>query len=452
MGAGVAGEEVAERVLDRLGEGLRDADRQRRTERVPQPARVLDRRPVVGAADTDPDRAAGAGQLPGPLRVGAALGQFGVGERAQHAQQVRDAFGVLHASVLGEPLELPLQLRQHLGVQQLAQFRLAQQLGQQPRVQRQGGGAPLGQRGVALVQELGDVPEEEGAGEGGGLRGGDLDQADLAGLDVAHQFHEPGHVEDVLEAFADRFEDDGERTELACHLEQLGGPLALLPQRGALAGAAAGEQQGARGALAEAGREQGRAAHLVGDDPVDLALVEGHVRRAHGGLLGVVFRAGLHRFLVEQVQAHQIGVREAQHDAVVGVHDLGVHAVPLGELGAQREGPRGVDLGAEGRVHDDPPVTEFVAEPLHDDGPVVRDVAAGLALFGQVGDDVARGPGVESGREQAAAGGLLGQRADLAQERAHRAAQFQRAAQLVALPEGGGRGPRARGTPGRGPW
>ena len=85
MGAGVAGEEVAERVLDRLGERLRDADRQRRAERVAQPARVLDRRPVVGAGDADPDRAAGAGQLLRPLRLGAALGQLGVGRAGRAA-------------------------------------------------------------------------------------------------------------------------------------------------------------------------------------------------------------------------------------------------------------------------------------------------------------------------------------------------------------------------------
>ena len=82
----------------------------------------------------------------GPLRLGAALGQLGVGERAEQAQQVGDALGVLDAAVLGEPLELPLQLGQHLGVEQLAQLRLAEQLGQQPGVQGEGGGAALGER------------------------------------------------------------------------------------------------------------------------------------------------------------------------------------------------------------------------------------------------------------------------------------------------------------------
>lgn len=159
-----------------------------------------------------------------------------------------------------------------------------------------------------LVQELGDVSEQEGAGERGRLGGGDLDQADLAGLQVAHQLDEAGDVEDVLEALADRLQDDRERAELARHLEKLGGTLALLPQRGALARAAARQQERAGGALAEAGREQGRSADLVGDDLVDLALVEDDVRGAHGGLVRVVLRAELGRFLVEQVQAHQVGV------------------------------------------------------------------------------------------------------------------------------------------------
>jgi hypothetical protein len=177
----------------------------------------------------------------------------------------------------GTPLELLFQLGEHVRVEELAQLGLPEQFGEQPRVQREGGGAPLGERRVALVQELGDVAEQEGAGERGGLRGGHLDEADLAGLDVTHQLGEAGHVEDVLEALPYGFEDDRERAELAGHLQELGGALALLPQGGALAGVAPGQQQGAGRALAEAGGEQGRAADLVGDDLADVALVEGDV-------------------------------------------------------------------------------------------------------------------------------------------------------------------------------
>lgn len=124
-------------------------------------------------------------------------------------------------------------------------------------VQGEGRGAPFGERRVALVQELGHVTEEERAGERRGLLGGHLDQPDPARLQVAHQFRESGDVEHVLEAFADGLQNDRERTELRGDLEQLGGPLALLPERGALAGRAPGQQQGARGALPEPGGEQG---------------------------------------------------------------------------------------------------------------------------------------------------------------------------------------------------
>lgn len=248
--ARVPGEKVAQGILDGLRERLGYADRQRCAERVSQPARVLDRRPVVGSRDTDPDGAAGGRQLRGPPRLGAPLRQFGVGERPEDAQQVGDALDVLDAAVVGAPLEFLLQLGEHVRVEELAQLGLAEQFGEQPRVQRQSGGAPLGERGVALVQELGDVAEQKGAGERGGLRGGHLDEADLAGLDVTHQLGEAGHVEDVLEALPHGFEDDGERTELARHLEELGGALALLPQgcacRGC-GGAAAGRGPRTRG-------------------------------------------------------------------------------------------------------------------------------------------------------------------------------------------------------------
>ena len=288
MRTGVPGEEIAERVLDRLGERLGHADRQRRAQRVAQPSRVLDRRPVVGAARSAPGWRGGTRPgRPAQPRLGAALGQLGVGERPEDPQQVGDALDVLDPAVLGEPLELPLQLRQDVGVEQLAQLGLAEQLGQQPGVQREGGGPPLGERRVPLVQELRDIAEEQRAGERRRLGGGDLDQPDPAGLDVAHQLGEPRHVEHVLEALPDGFQDDREGPELAGHLEQLGGALALLPQRGALAGAAPGQQQRARGALPEPGGEQRGAAHLVGDDLSDLALVEGDVAGADRGLLAV---------------------------------------------------------------------------------------------------------------------------------------------------------------------
>lgn len=63
---GVPAEEIAERVLHRLGERLGDADREGGSQRVPEAARVFDRGPVAGSADPDPDGPAGRGQLRSP--------------------------------------------------------------------------------------------------------------------------------------------------------------------------------------------------------------------------------------------------------------------------------------------------------------------------------------------------------------------------------------------------
>ena len=75
VGAGVAADEVAQRVGDRLGEHLRHPDRQRRAERVAQPAGVLDRDVALLAGDADLQRPAGGDELVEPRRRHAAGGR-----------------------------------------------------------------------------------------------------------------------------------------------------------------------------------------------------------------------------------------------------------------------------------------------------------------------------------------------------------------------------------------
>ncbi len=151
----------------------------------------------------------------------------------------------------------------------------------------------------------------------------------------------PGNVEDVLEAFADRLQDDPERSELAGHLEKLGGALPLLPQRGALPGLRRGSSS------ARATHSRNRAANSAAAWSVTIveSLALRRRRPPPTGACSVSSPVQLHGLLVEQVQAHHVGVGQAQHDAVVGVHDLGVHAVALGEPGAPARGPRGVPPG-----------------------------------------------------------------------------------------------------------
>ena len=326
-----------------------------------------------------------------------------------------------------------------LGVEQVGQPGAggvaAEQLGEQVGVERQGGGPALGQRGVPLVQELRDVPEQQRARERRRLLGGDLDDPDLAGLQRPQHALEARHVEDVLQALAHGLEHDREGRVAGGHLQQGRGALALLPQRLAPVGPAPGQQQRPRRALTEPGREQGRPAELVGDALLHRARVEQqrleHLRRRsvvrgvgvdRGRVLGRLPRAG-------------VEVGHPQHDAVVGRHRLDVEAVQVAHRRRHRQRPRPVHLGTEGGVDHDPPVAELVAEPLDHDRRVVGDVPGGLALLAQVPDQVVRRPRVEPAGGQPGARLLVGHRVELADELPDRAAELERSPDLVAVPE-----------------
>jgi hypothetical protein len=174
------------------------------------------------------------------------------------------------------------------------------------------------------------------------------------------------------------------------------------------------KQQRPRRALAEAGGEQRRAPDLGGHDLLDLV--------------------GLER---DQVGARRIlvGLGDAQHDAVVGGHRLGVHAVALAQPGVDRQCPGCVDRYAVGRVHDDPPVAELVAEPLDHQPGVARHRVGRLALLLDEGDQVVGGPGVEAGAGRTGECVGPGHRGDLAGEGADGRPQLGGTAEAVALPE-----------------
>ena len=242
----------------------------------------------------------------------------------------------------------------------------------------------------------------------------DVGDGDLAPVEPPHHGDQRGQVVDVLEALADRLEHDRERRVLGGHLEQLGRALALLPQRGAAAGVAAGQQQGPGGALAEAGGEERGPADLRGDELLDLVGLEHH--DLAGGRLDV-------------------GVGDADDDAVVGGHGLAVDAVALAQPGVDRQRPRRVHGGAVGGVHDQPPVAQLVAEPLDQEGAVAGQQPGGLDLLVDVADQVAGGPLVEPGFAGAGGGRLGGQPAELAGEGPDGLAELGRPAEGVALPE-----------------
>ena len=369
-----------------------------------------------------------------------ALAQLRQRQRPEHAQQVGDLLHRPGPPVLGQPLQLAVGAHHLLGVEQVGQPGArgvaAEQLGQQVGVERQRRGPALGQRGVALVEELRDVPEQQGARERRRLLGGDLDDPDLAGLQRPQHALEARDVEDVLQALAHGLEHDREGRVARGDLEQRRGALALLPQRLAPVGAAAGQQQRARRALAEPGREQGRPAELVGDALLHRAGVEQQRLRAppapsrgarRRGRPGVGCSAASHG------PASKSGIRSTMPSSA----GIACTSSPcrLAHRRRHRQRPRRVHLGAEGGVDDDPPVAELVAEPLDHDRAVVGDVAGGLALLAQVADQVVGRPRVEPAGGQPGARLLVRQGVELADELADGAAELERAADLVAVPE-----------------
>ena len=162
-----------------------------------------------------------------------------------------------------ERLQLLLDFGEGVLVEQFAEIGAAEDFFELGLVDGERLGAALGERRVAIVDVVGDVGEEQRGGVGrrlGGIDGGDADCAALYLLEDGGGGFE---IEDFAHAFAVGFEQHGEAGVARGDGQQVGGALALLPERGAHAGAAARQQQGAGGGFAEFGGEERGAAELA---------------------------------------------------------------------------------------------------------------------------------------------------------------------------------------------
>ena len=272
-------------------------------------------------------------------------------------------------------LQLAFGVDDHVLVEKFAKFHPAQQFGQQCGVQGQCRRAPFGQRAVALVHERADIAEQQRGGERRRGRRLHLHQPDAALGDACHHLRQRRDVVDVLQALPHRLQHDREVRVFARHVEQLGGALALMPQRGPFAGVAPRQQQRPGRALPEPGGEQRRAAHLGGHQRLDLLGLEHEQLRARRGL---------------------VGVGQPHHDAVIARGRLLVDPVTLQQPAADGQRQRAVHLQPVRRVQDHPPVTELVAEPFHQQGGVGGDHGRGLALLAEQPPQVVAGGVVET--------------------------------------------------------
>ena len=169
-----------------------------------------------------------------------------------------DLVGRPGCAVGREPLEVELEVGQDVGVDQLAQLLGAEQLPEELAVEGESGGAALGQRSVTLVHVGGDPAEQEALGERRRLLGVDGDEPHAAGAKVGEDAAQSGDVEHVLEALPRGLQQDREAGVLGGDGEEVGGPLALLPERRAAIGPAPRQQERTGGALPKARGEQGR--------------------------------------------------------------------------------------------------------------------------------------------------------------------------------------------------
>ena len=369
--------ETLERTVGLAGERGGEPEGERDAERVAEPGGVLHGGDPLLPRDPDADRASVGEQ---GVRQGLGVPDLDagsdlvVGQVAERPQQVVQVVGGSGAAAVAQTLELELHLVEGARVEELPQLVRAEQLAQQIAIEREGGGAPLGERRVSLVHVDADPSEEQRLRERRRVVGVDGDEPRATRPEVRHHLAERRDVEDVLEALPRGLQQDREVGVLGRLRQEIGRALPLLPERRALAGPSAGEQERPRRRLAERAREH-----------------RGLRQRPHDQLLD---RLGVEHEVVDGDPLDRLG--QPHHDPVVAPQHLRPGTEPLQHPRLDRHRPGGVDARAERRQHAHPPVADLVAEAFDHDGPVVGDGAGGLHLLLEVGDEVARGPLVEA--------------------------------------------------------
>ena len=425
VGAGPAREQAPQRVVGRPEE--RDGCPRRRlgARGIAVAAGVLHRDPARQAGDPHRDGAArprqrlqpfvrGGWAAPGPGR------DLVLGQIAEAAQEVGDLVDGARLPLVEQRLQALLGLVERRRVEELAELFLAEQLPEEIPVERERLGPALRERRVAFVHVGGDVVEQERRGHRGRRRRLHAVDADLAPPDPAQHVAQGRQVEDVGQALPVGFHEDREAPVPAGDGEQVGGPLALLPEGGAGARPATRQEKRPAGVLAEAGGEERRAPDRGNDQVLDRV------------------RVGEERLL----HAVEVALRQADRDPVVRPDGGDLLAEQLAQASLDRQRPGSVDAAAERRQQDQPPVTQLVAEAL-DHHPAVGGQGAGChPLVLEVTDEVLGGQRIEVvplsqsiGEDRPAGSSTREVALRGADEAPQRAAQLDRPADGIPLPE-----------------
>ncbi len=254
--ARVTRDERRERIGLRAEERVGQADGERHAERVAIARRVFHGDEARLSCDPNADDAAIALELVDPRSAAAlaALRDLARREIADRAEHVAERVGARRGRL--EALELPLVGLEQLVVEELAELRLAEDLAELGVVDRERVRAALGERRVAVVDEVRDEGEEQRRRERGGRRRLELRRTDAPRLDLVEHVAERGHVEDVAQALSVSLEHDRKRRVARRHGQQIRRALSLRPERRALSGRAPRQEERARRCLAKSRGEE----------------------------------------------------------------------------------------------------------------------------------------------------------------------------------------------------
>ena len=264
----IAQREIARGIAHRLEQRLGQSGWQRHAERVTVAGDILDRDVPALVRNRQRHETALEHELANrAARVGDRAARVDLVDRqvADAQQQIVQSVLRAHLVLVVEVLQLPFERDDRLGVEQLAQLRLAEQLAQLRLVHRQRLRAALGQRRVAVVDVVGDVAEEERGGKRRRHPRGRRSPRAASPRRPLRSVSTSAGMSKWSRSTSHRFRAAREGSKRAATAEEIGGALALLPERRAHAGPPPRQEQRARRGLAKPGREERRRSELTQD-------------------------------------------------------------------------------------------------------------------------------------------------------------------------------------------
>ena len=167
VSSGVTGNQLEHRCVDRVGEGLWQAEWKRASERIAVTPSVFGGDKASFSGDGNLDGASLAHQQLDECRRVTVDSQREVGERevTHTSQHVVHFVCSARTTQLSHMLQLKFDIDEHVTIEQFAQLFRAEQVVEQVAVERERRSTALGERGVTFIHIRRDPVEEQALGE-----------------------------------------------------------------------------------------------------------------------------------------------------------------------------------------------------------------------------------------------------------------------------------------------